>query len=110
MPPDADGRRWRKTKFDSASRTDPLFQAVQTAPVLQPGAAGQRDRGSQQHGPGDRLRSLELHLDRNQLAMRWRQIADDFGYSNDAAVDDRPLGRSARVGEGMILLESEVKA
>ena len=51
-------------------------------------------------------------LERNHLAMQWEALVLDFDYGELMLVDqdDRPLGRSARVGEGMILFRSESKA
>ena len=47
---------------------------------------------------------------RQQQAETWQSIAEDLGYGALLLVDDedRSLGRSARVGDGMILFDVEV--
>lgn len=47
---------------------------------------------------------------RQQQAETWQSIAEDLGYEALMLVDDedRSLGRSARVGDGMILFDNEV--
>ena len=116
VPPDADGASMaeHEVQISAESLADPLFQAVQTAAgsadlVLQANAIV--DRNSMVLVISSEGWSLPTTLERNQLAMRWQQVVDDFGYGELILVDqdDRPLGRSARVGEGMILFESEVK-
>ena len=46
-------------------------------------------------------------VERDQRAMAWLRSAEEKGFDSIALVDeeDRPLGRSARVGNGMILLD-----
>ena len=83
------------------------------------------DRG----GPDHLLRAAEPDLARNHLLLRlnrsvwdglprtsqqqqaesWQRQSLDIGYGSLALVDadDRPLGRSARIGGGMILFLSE---
>ena len=47
---------------------------------------------------------------RLEQAETWQSIAEDLGYGSLTLLDDedRSLGRSARVGDGMILFDVEV--
>lgn len=96
-------------------RADPFFQALQAVPgsvdlVLEANAVVDLNRMVLiiSSGKWTHLTKLE----RADLAAQWQDLVLDFGYGELILVDqdDRPLGRSARVGEGMILFESEMKA
>ena len=94
---------------------DPLFQAMQSVAgsvdlVLETNAVVDLNRMVLIISSGQW--TLLTKLERADLAAQWQDLVMDFGYGELRLVDqdDRPLGRSARVGEGMILFESETKA
>ena len=96
-------------------RADPFFQALQAVTgsvdlVLETNAVVDLNRMVLVISSGKW--TLLTTLERAGLAAQWQDLVLDFGYGELILVDqdDRPLGRSARVGEGMILFESETKA
>ena len=96
------------------SPDDPLFQALQESAgfaelVLE--ASPLVDLNSMVVVLAADAWTLLTDLERNHLAMDWQELVLDFGYGELKLVDqdDRLLGRSARVGEGMILFETGPK-
>jgi hypothetical protein len=97
--------------------------AAQPDPLLQAFAGEERAELLQAARVREPYGALELVLDqsgwqllpsaeRQRLAEQWQRRADDLGHGRLWLLDPqgRPLGRSARVGSGMILLAQPVPA